>query len=214
MSASMGEFGGGLPFVPCLCQRPSCGTRALQKHAKKRCMCSACGALSRHTHTHTQPHTHARARTAACHSAAQHGAAHLPVELLQDLHRRRLLPLQPQRVHAVGQVDGAALGDLQGGKAGATGEESGISALWHASAERAGTSTTSKTAATRPPGETQTSGNQYTVPCQKNDPCATSPGPTSPCAREPTPHPTQLSHPHPHNHPHTPAHPTLPDSCP
>ena len=32
---------------------------------------------------------------------------HLPVELLQDLDGRRLLALQPQAVHGVGQVDGA-----------------------------------------------------------------------------------------------------------
>lgn len=34
-------------------------------------------------------------------------APHLPVELLQDLDGRRLLALQPQAVHGVGQVDGA-----------------------------------------------------------------------------------------------------------
>ncbi len=33
-------------------------------------------------------------------------SAHLPVELLADLDGRRLLALQPQAVHGVGQVDG------------------------------------------------------------------------------------------------------------
>ena len=39
---------------------------------------------------------------------------HLPVELLQDLDGRRLLALQPQAVHRVGQVDGALRRHLRG----------------------------------------------------------------------------------------------------
>jgi len=40
---------------------------------------------------------------------------HLPVELLHDLHGGRLLPLKPERVHRVGQVDGRLGGHLFSG---------------------------------------------------------------------------------------------------
>ena len=53
-------------------------------------------------------------------------ATRLPVELLEDLDGRRLLPLQAQAVHAVGQVDGAGGGDLEAGR----GERWGARGRW------------------------------------------------------------------------------------